>query len=358
MHSDLWALIQAVKDNPNDDTPRLALADWLEEYGQDDSERARGKLIHVQCRLSRLASDDPARPTAQALEKQLLQDHRAAWQKGLPPLRTDFFADGQGGTIEHGFLRLYLLGGQTWDSAGYQWPGEVSPDRASLWAWVHALMLAEFGIRELERLAASPVLEQINDLSLGPAHWSGWDSEEPIGPEGARILASSRYLTRLTYLDLSDCVIGPAGAKALAASSQLRRLTHLHLGGFDASPSNFIRDAGAQALAGSTAMPRLSFLHLTENGITAEGARAIAASPHLSGLNYLNLMQNPIGPEGARALASSPFLTRLTFLGLDLSSRLYCPGGVRVDERELQEAKELLRRRFGTAWHQNPSVVG
>ncbi len=52
------ALLQESKERPEDDTPRLVLADWLEERG----ETARAQLIRLQCRAGRPSS------TAMALE--------------------------------------------------------------------------------------------------------------------------------------------------------------------------------------------------------------------------------------------------------------------------------------------------
>jgi uncharacterized protein (TIGR02996 family) len=48
-------LLRAVLAEPDDDAPRLVLADWLEEYG-DDADRARAAFIRVQCELARRES--------------------------------------------------------------------------------------------------------------------------------------------------------------------------------------------------------------------------------------------------------------------------------------------------------------
>lgn len=48
-HPDWPALLRAVIESPDDDTPRLVAADWLEERG----EPARAELIRVQCELAR-----------------------------------------------------------------------------------------------------------------------------------------------------------------------------------------------------------------------------------------------------------------------------------------------------------------
>ncbi len=45
------AFLRAVTENPEDDTPRLIFADWL-----DDHDDPRGSFIRVQCELARLAN--------------------------------------------------------------------------------------------------------------------------------------------------------------------------------------------------------------------------------------------------------------------------------------------------------------
>lgn len=46
--SDFNAFIRAICSNPADDTPRLVMADWLEENGQEE----RAEFIRVQCELA------------------------------------------------------------------------------------------------------------------------------------------------------------------------------------------------------------------------------------------------------------------------------------------------------------------
>jgi uncharacterized protein (TIGR02996 family) len=45
--------LRAVLAAPDDDTPRLAFADWLDEHGEPE----RAEFIRVQCRLARLGHD-------------------------------------------------------------------------------------------------------------------------------------------------------------------------------------------------------------------------------------------------------------------------------------------------------------
>src|SRR5262249_19299503 len=49
------ALFAAVKEAP-EDVPRLVLADWLEEHG-DETDRAHAELIRLQCEALRLSAN-------------------------------------------------------------------------------------------------------------------------------------------------------------------------------------------------------------------------------------------------------------------------------------------------------------
>ncbi|MDY3551208.1 TIGR02996 domain-containing protein [Gemmata sp. JC717] len=59
MHPDADALLDAIFDAPDDDTPRLVYADWLQEHGQE----AHAQFIRLQCAAARypLWSDEANR---------------------------------------------------------------------------------------------------------------------------------------------------------------------------------------------------------------------------------------------------------------------------------------------------------
>ncbi len=78
--SDRDALFRAVCESPDDDTPRLVFADWLEENG--DLERA--EFIRLQVRLA--PSDAPRwdDPEGSARMNQLERAHGEAWRAELP----------------------------------------------------------------------------------------------------------------------------------------------------------------------------------------------------------------------------------------------------------------------------------
>jgi len=48
------ALLAAICEHPDDDTPRLVFADWLDENGEPE----RAEFIRLQCEVARLAADD------------------------------------------------------------------------------------------------------------------------------------------------------------------------------------------------------------------------------------------------------------------------------------------------------------
>jgi uncharacterized protein (TIGR02996 family) len=337
MRSGFLALAESVKDHPDDDAPRLALAQWLEENGRDDAERMRGEFIRLQCRLARLGSDDPSGPILKAQGMSLRNAHQVSWlgDWGKWMVRPDT----EQTWFQRGLLRPWVK--------GLRWLDE-GPQEAESWALVDGLEVLDLRLNDVTRLAASPILDRLNLLHLGPDSWTG---NAEIGDEGARALASSPYLRRIRSLELSDTAIESAGIAALVAAPELRHLTSLSLMGFDCTTGNCIGDVGARAIAESSHMSHLTRLWLPNNNITDEGVRELAGSANLNELTDLMLIGNPIGPDGARALASSPYLGRLTKLYLEVP----CPWPTAYrrltkEPRDVEDAKEALRLRFGAAW--------
>jgi uncharacterized protein (TIGR02996 family) len=72
------AFLRAILESPEDDTPRLVYADWLEEQGDP-----RGEFIRVQCLLARIREGDPQRRSLQRRERELLGEHGPKWQGPL-----------------------------------------------------------------------------------------------------------------------------------------------------------------------------------------------------------------------------------------------------------------------------------
>ena len=71
-------LLRAVCENPDDDTPRLVFADWLQEHGDE----ARAEFIRLQIRLATVPAEEQ---NAEDLvrEVELLQAYQADWTEPL-----------------------------------------------------------------------------------------------------------------------------------------------------------------------------------------------------------------------------------------------------------------------------------
>src|SRR5262249_2866315 len=69
------ALLQAIRDEPGDDLPRLAYADWLEEHGA----APRGEMIRVQIELTRGSPDRKRALVLLRRLRELVVAHRREW---------------------------------------------------------------------------------------------------------------------------------------------------------------------------------------------------------------------------------------------------------------------------------------
>ncbi len=72
--------LQDIFAHPEDDTPRLIYADWLD----DNHQPARAEFIRVQCRLAKLDPEDPDYALLSLQEQELLKDHGSVWMGHLP----------------------------------------------------------------------------------------------------------------------------------------------------------------------------------------------------------------------------------------------------------------------------------
>jgi uncharacterized protein (TIGR02996 family) len=333
------ALLDAARETPEDDTPRMILADWLDRHG-DAHEVARAEFIRLQCRVENMADDDSAAEELWCRTAQLAADHEAFWLGSIPRCVRSW-------QFRRGLLDLTVTSRQLLGRRSC-WPPEES-----VLAWVDGLRVEGLTAPGAVRLAQLPLLERLLALRVVRNPMAGGRG---IGSQGASVLAASLHLLRLRSLDLNGQPIGAEGTAALAASTQLPRLTALKL------DFNDIGDIGAVALARSRWWPRLTRLHISGNGIGSWGMHALVASslltrltalllagnnldsrdvallaqsPGVQQLRALDLSGNAVGNAGAVALACSLHLTQLT--SLDLAD-----AGIGV------KGKASLRRRFGS----------
>jgi uncharacterized protein (TIGR02996 family) len=79
--SEVEAFLAAIREEPDDEAPRLVFADWLDE--QNDP---RGELIRVQVELARWVPSLSTRLELQNREQELLRQHRRTWLRSLAGL--------------------------------------------------------------------------------------------------------------------------------------------------------------------------------------------------------------------------------------------------------------------------------
>src|SRR5262245_61763086 len=124
--SDLLTLLNACKDEPADDGPRLILADWLEEHGESD----RAEFIRLQLALARLPEWASGRAELSAREADLLNRHRAAWSAPLRP----FGIVPEALCFQRGLLGFGNRGGEVDLSRVFEAPWDDRTRAALAWA--------------------------------------------------------------------------------------------------------------------------------------------------------------------------------------------------------------------------------
>src|SRR5919204_1426609 len=147
---EVLVFLKEVRENPEDDTPRLVLADWLQDRGDP-----RGEFVHLRVVGARLAEDDPHRASLGRREHQLLGRHLFDW---LGP-----FVDhvkGRGWEFERGLVQLEARAEKFLTREVARLAGTETG------AWVDGLRLEEITPRLVARLARFPLLDLLTTLDL------------------------------------------------------------------------------------------------------------------------------------------------------------------------------------------------
>ncbi|MBY0459916.1 MAG: TIGR02996 domain-containing protein [Gemmataceae bacterium] len=284
--TDGYALLRAIEEQPDEDTPRLAYADWLDEHAATDADRAWAELIRVQCSLAR-TPPGPERGVLAVREARLLRTHAGEWAARLPAKLP------RGAHYGRGFPALHLS--------------------AAVFAR-HAAALAGFlpldwvrishAPKALAELAGCPQLAHVRCLVL---------DGNGLRNHHLPVLLGSPHLTNVRMLNLNHNHVGTAGARALAGTTALPALRVL------AVHDNPIKDAGLTALTDAAWFGRLTGLHASLCGISGAGLIRMAGLPQAGGLRDLDMGSVDGGDPVARAVLDSPHLKRLERLWLWLA---------------------------------------
>ena len=102
--SDEAALLAAILAHPDEDTPRLMFADWLDEHGQPE----RAEFIRVQCELAQGESHQLRKRESELLA--LRREKLAALEKlGITPFGAAFEISGDIAQVREKFAECARL---------------------------------------------------------------------------------------------------------------------------------------------------------------------------------------------------------------------------------------------------------
>jgi len=318
MTSDEQAFMTAILAEPDEDTPRLVFADWLDERGTED-DKARAALIRAQCQAEILPKGSKERRKLEKQAKEILKEHEDRWTQKLRDTNL-----GIRSTFRRGFIDLIEMSATVFTLHAKKL-FEIAPTIRSAYFpdasnEVGRLAKCEFFARlasvDIHAMCKCGYCLIQNDLRalFTSKHTTGLTALNIAGDrmdaEGAKRLAKSAALARLTALDVSENPFGSEGMLALAKSKHLAQLKRLNLS------RTGLGDAGVLALAAGKHFRALSHLELNANDITAAGVKALIAAPFFTQLTELNLSGNKIGAQGAAALAALPATAKLQSLNV------------------------------------------
>jgi uncharacterized protein (TIGR02996 family) len=336
------ALLRTIMENPDDDTPRLVFADWLEEHG--DPKRA--EFIRTQIKIAWLPEYDPYRQRIRDRNYNLifgspwdhlspelpegiewaLVRHRRGFPDHIEVKNVDVLIQNAAELFKVAPLQRLKLDSANSDLAKLAQFPEFRRFRSFQKALgrlgaepISALLNSEYaaglteltfrhaGIRgdALRALFSSQVLRNVEVLDF-----SQNNHDVDVGRGLAQVLPKIKSPRRLRKLDLSstayDYVI-PALVKCPIVST----LEELNLSG------NNLTERAYQALAESPLLGNLKSLALAKSDPRVGGIRALAGSPHLKNLRALNLSATKMGPVGLKPLVESEVVDNLVALHLN-----------------------------------------
>jgi uncharacterized protein (TIGR02996 family) len=285
--------VPAIREQPDDDTPRLVCADWFEEHGQAE----RAEFIRSQIALARASPKDRRRRRLRKREGELLAAHEEAWAGPLLDLVNKVH-------FQRGFVeRVTLTLSDFLESAEQLFAlapireavfVKTGPGLAQLAECPHLARLARIDFRD-STFAGEDLVPFMDSPHLGAVR-AFILRLHAVGDAAIQGLIEAKQPPPLETLDLYDAGFTLPAVVALADWQGAAWLRTLILGGSD------LGEGAAVPLADSPFLSGLRVLHLAFAGLEDSDARALAASPHLAGLERLELHHNAITDEAADLL--------------------------------------------------------
>ncbi len=345
--SDRDALLAAIRAHPDEDTPRLVFADYLEE----NDEAPRAAFIRAQVEFARTPPWEPFAVRCRWRQPNVIsgKPFRAELPfdsgPGLVSWAGEPFHRGFGWAID---VRTISLWSELAEPIFAREPvGKVNFWGGTLDAWrriaasecVRSFRDLAFTTNPIEPLRAlrdQPTAVGVTDLRFGRASGAGIPEviedllQSPLGRAVRGLHFHTGYESLNELMDalnfggsferLSFSVMGMTAdlIRRLFAGPAATELTELHL-----RDEQGIGGNGVFAMA-SVLPASLRDLELSSLGTHADGLEALAGCDRLAGLRRLNLSRNPLTPRAAKVLSLSHALAGLR--ALDLS-------GCRIEDK-------------------------
>ncbi len=291
--SDEDALRAAIAAHPDEDTPRLAYADWLDEHADDapdpELSRVRAEFIRVQVERHRCPywlADQLARYRELSQCERVIQDRYTAAILGIAAGTSEVW-------FSRGFPCLRM-------SAG------TFLAHAQRFEQLRPPVLTVTDVREQwYDLITHPHLPLITNLTMNSR--SGQPGPWAVDAAVLGRLGELGRHNRLRGLDLRACHVGDTGLVHLAEHADVWRLEELDLS------HNDIQYSGLMEVLLTSIPDTLRRVNLCGNPITDLGAKALAKRwPANEPLKWLRLEGTQISPAG-RALLRARFGEKVEF---------------------------------------------
>lgn len=348
--SDLHDLIRACKAEPEDDAPRLVLADWLDDHGEAD----RAAFIRRQV----------AAPEEKAWGKDVTAEWAGAWRRWAD----NWQRENEGWVYplhwERGFLRVGDYYRELYDGLA----AILNPPFG--WTWVEDIRFGSWHEGDWSPLIESPLFLELNRASFDSDHYAPV-LVEPLSKspnvshlkylglfmvnvldEGVAKLSQATHLARLRSLEISFGGIGERGSRAFARSEVWDLLESCHL------RCNPLGDAGVAELARGRQRRFLRHLDIAHSDVTDNGLTELSKSDRFPGLQSLEVgcgysVRSPnagpaFGPEGIVALLTTEQWA-LKRLHVSVVSDTALAGG--FEELRSRFADRLIIQQIGTDPH-------
>jgi uncharacterized protein (TIGR02996 family) len=304
MSADRQALIDAIRDEPDDERLRLVYADWLEDNGEPQ----RAEYVRLCYELSGLDADDPHAIELERRRTQLFRKHGKTWAPGLS-------GDATARLKSHGLVQRVEMTASSFLKCADQLRGEPVSTVKLTGASNH-----------VKKIAACAALANVRELIL---------YQSDLDDADVQALAESPYLKRLHTLRLVSCGVTQPEAAALAAAPWLANVRTLDLSHYErrdrdvnnalwrnvgifraisAGHTNHLGDDGFRALMDSPHLGNLETLVVANNWISVESARLLWTGHRVPKLRHLDMSYNYLLADGLLELIESPLMRRLEAL--------------------------------------------